>query len=106
MLQVPVYAMENCLSSHRRWNDHPPLMAIFPFTDSDLVKIEDGFSAGTMNMVSKSIGGRFEKSSRHIKSRILFWNTFGFKKLVRVTPEKRINPSVYDTPPKSLVALM
>jgi hypothetical protein len=106
MLQVPVDAMENRLSSHHRFNDHSPLMAIFPFTDSDLVKIEDKFSAGIMNMVSKSINGRFEKSSRHIKPRILLWNTSGFKKLVRVTPEKRINPSSYDTSPKSLVALM
>jgi hypothetical protein len=82
MLQVPVDAMENRLSSYRRWNDHPPLMAIFPFTDSDLVKIEYEFSADIMNMVSKFIDGRFEKSSRHIKPRILLWNTFGFKKLV------------------------
>jgi hypothetical protein len=34
------------------------------------------------------------------------WNTFGFKKPVRVTPEKRINPFSYHTSPKSLVALM
>jgi hypothetical protein len=106
MLQIPVDAMENRLSSHRRWNDHPPLMAIFPFTDSDLVKIEYEFSAGSMNMVSKSIDGRFEKSPRHIKPRILLWKTFGFNMLVRVTPEKRIDPSSCNTSPKSLVALM
>jgi hypothetical protein len=87
-----VDAIENRLSSHRRWNDHPPLLAIFPFTDSDIVKIEYEFSAGIMNMVSKSIDGRFEESSRHIKPRVLLWNTFVFKKSVRVTPEKRINP--------------
>jgi hypothetical protein len=84
----------------------PPLMAIFPFTDSDLVKIEYEFSAGIMNMVSKFISGRFEKSSRYIKPWILLRNTFGFKKLVRVTPEKRINPSLYDTSLKSLITLM
>jgi hypothetical protein len=106
MLQVPVEAMENRLSSRYRRNDHAPLMAIFPFTDSDLVKIEYEFSAGMMNMVSKSIDDRFKKSSRHIKPRILLWKTFGFRKLVHVTREKRINPSSCDTSPKSLVALM
>jgi hypothetical protein len=106
MLQVLVDAMENRLSSYRRWNDHPPLMAIFPFTNSDLVKMEYEFRAGIMNMVSKSIDDRFEKSSQRIKPRILLWNTFGFKKLVRVTPKKRINPFSCDISPKSLVALM
>jgi hypothetical protein len=61
MPQVPVDAMKNRLSSYRRWNDHPPLMAIFPFTDSDLVKIEYEFTAGIMNMVFKAIDSRFEK---------------------------------------------
>jgi hypothetical protein len=57
-------------------------------------------------MVSTSIMPRLEKNSRNFKSWILLWNTFGFKKLFRMTRQKRVNPFSCDDLPESLIAFL
>jgi hypothetical protein len=61
-------AMENCLPFHRRWNDHSSRAMVFPFADSNLVKVEHKFSASLMDMISKSVTPRLEKDWRNFKS--------------------------------------
>jgi hypothetical protein len=79
MFQVSMDAMENCLPFHRRRNDHSSRATVFPFADSNLIKVEHKFSASLMNMISKSIKPRLEKDSMNFKSWILLWNTLGSK---------------------------
>jgi hypothetical protein len=97
--------MENCLPFHRRWNDHPSQATVFTFADSNLVKVEHKFRASLMNMVSTSIMPRLEKNSRNFKSWILLWNIVGFKKLFRMTRQKRVNLSSCDAFLESSITL-
>jgi hypothetical protein len=103
MFQVSMDAMGNCLPCHRQWNNHSSRATVFPFADSNLDKVEHQFSVSLMNMISKIIKPRLEKYSRNFNSWILWWNTFGFKKLFRMARHKRVNPSFCDTLPKTLI---
>jgi hypothetical protein len=78
-------AMENYLPFHRRWNDHSLPAAVFPFADSNLVEVEHKFSA--------TLGEKLEEFQVLDSLR----NTFGFKKLFRMTGQKRVNPSFHST---------
>jgi hypothetical protein len=106
MFQVSMDAMENCLPFHRRRNDHSSRATVFPFTDSNLVKVEHKFSTSLMNMISKSIKRRLEKDSMNFKSWILLWNTLGFKKLFCMTRQKSVNPSSCDALSESLMTFV
>jgi hypothetical protein len=98
--------MENLLPFHRRWNNYSARATVFPFTDSNLIKVELKFSAGLMNMISKSIKPRLETDSTNFKSWILLCDTLGFKKLFRMTRQKSVNPSSCDALPGSLITFV
>jgi hypothetical protein len=106
MFQICVDSAVNCLSSHHRWNDDPPLVAIFPFGHTNFVQVKHKFSPRSVNMVSESIDRRFKKNSRHFKPRIFLQNTFGFKKLVCMAGYKRVDSFSRNAFPESLCALM
>jgi hypothetical protein len=106
MFQIHADSVVNCLSSHRRRNDDPPLTAIFPFAHANFLSVKHKFSAPIVNMASDSIDRRFKKNSSHFKPRIFLRNIFDFKKLVCMAGYKRVNPSSRNAFPESFCKLM
>jgi hypothetical protein len=64
MFQIPVDSVVNCVSFHRRRNDDPPLIAIFPLAYTNFVSVKHKCSSRIANMVSESVNRRFKVCSQ------------------------------------------
>jgi hypothetical protein len=53
--------MENCLAFHRRWNDHLSRGTVFPFTDSNVVKVEHKPDEYDLEIDQARLGERLEE---------------------------------------------
>jgi hypothetical protein len=84
---------KNRLSPHSGWNDHFPLISILPFPQTNLIKIQDQFHTGTVNMMLEAFNRRVKKDPQHLKPSVFLWKTLRFPKLTRLWCQNRIDPS-------------